>query len=86
MSINYPTNSELEAGYAQQEAEMRARRERPIPPEPRDQDEHAPPPSVADRVFCPVCGLRFDHPQRPIALMSRGRHLKAEHPDTVEAG
>ena len=84
--IRFPTAAELEQGFAAYEAEMALRRLNPLPPAPRDQDDR-PAPTVADLVYCPHkgCGKRFDHPQRQVALMMRGRHVKTAHADETEA-
>lgn len=85
--IRFPTAQELEQGYAAYEAEMATRRAHPIAAEIRDCDlrELDPPPSIEERVYCPQCGKRFDHENRQIARMTRGRHLKAEHPEQIDA-
>lgn len=86
-AIRFPTAQELDQGFAAQEAAMLARRLNPLPPAPRDQDERPEPaPRAAeDRVFCQICGRRFDYATKGMAQMQRVLHVKRAHPNTAEA-
>lgn len=81
--IRLPTRAEVDQGFEAYEAEMAARRLHPLPPSPRDGDEDRLP-RIAP-IFCATCGQRFDHANRQVARMLRGRHQKGHSPDTREA-
>lgn len=86
----FPTQDEVDQGFAAQEAELATRALHPLPRAPRDQDEREgggvePVAPRAPKVFCPTCGRIFDYGTKGMAVLQMKKHQRKEHADTVEA-
>lgn len=85
--MKWPTQDEVDLGFAIQCAEDAARSRNPLPPEPRDQDDvppPLPPPRVMTGLFCPQCGKVFDYATKGMTALQMKKHMRKEHPEQVE--
>ena len=94
--LRFPTADETDQGFAIQCAADAARALNPTPREPRDQDERwdeavpvatvpAPPPVVrTPKVLCDHCGRIFNYATKGMAVLQKNKHMKKDHPESVE--